>query len=152
MKNSVTLLFVLIILTPTNSSAQNKPLSEKILDQLEMAEQDMVKAISNGDSAAFKQIAGDEYVDVNFNGIKTDLRSMLKELHNFKGLTVSFSEQSQRVYQNFALRTGRGKFFVSGTLIAEVFYTQGWVYRNDKWRLVHWQGTMTQDFLQKKQH
>jgi hypothetical protein len=151
MKNSLTFLLLLIGLIPTNSSAQNEPLSEKILDQLEMAEKDMVKAISNGDSAAFKQIAGDEYVDINFNGTKTDLRSMLNDLHNFKGLSVSFSEQSQRVYQNFALRTGRAKFSVSGKLIAEVFYTQGWVYRNNKWQFVHWQGTTTQDFLQKKQ-
>lgn len=150
MKNSVIFL-VVIVLISTNSSAQNKPLSEKILDQLEMAEKDMVKAICDGDSVAFKQIAGDEYVDINFNGTKTDLRSMLNGLHNFKGLSVSFSEQSQKVYQNFALRTGRAKFSVSGKLIAEVLYTQGWVYRNDKWQFVHWQGTMTQDFLQRNQ-
>ena len=151
MKNSVTLLLSLTLLIPIYSSAQNRPLSAKILEQLEMAERDMVNALSNGDSAAFKQIAGDDYVDINFNGIKTDFRSMVKDVHNFKGLSVSFSEQSQRVYQNFALRTGRARFSVSGKLIAEVFYTQGWVYRDDKWQFVHWQGTMTQDFLQKKQ-
>jgi len=150
MKNSVVLLVSLTMLIPISSRAQNKPLPVKILEQLEMAEKDMVNAISNGDSAAFKQIAGDDYVDINFNGIKTDLRSMLNDLHNFKGLSVSFSEQSQRVYGNFALRTGRAELSVTGKLIAEVFYTQGWVYRDKKWQFVHWQGTMTQDFLQKK--
>jgi hypothetical protein len=150
MKNSLTLLLSLAFLIPINSSAQNKQLSPRTLEQLEIAEKNMVKALSNGDSAAFKQIAGADYVDINFNGIKTDLRSMLNDLHNFKGLSVSFSEQSQRVYQNFALRTGRAKLSVSGRLIAEVFYTQGWVYRDKKWQFVHWQGTMTQDFLQKK--
>ena len=150
MKNSVALLLSLTVLIPISSPAQNEPLSVKILGQLEMAEKDMVKAISNGDSAAFKLIAGDDYVDINFNGIKTDFRSMLNDLHNFKGLSVSLSEQSQRVYGNFVLKTGRAKFSVSEKLIAEVFYTQGWVYRNKKWQFVHWQGTMTQDFLQKK--
>ena len=150
MKNSLALLLSLIVLFPITSPAQNKPLSAKILEQLEISEKEMVKAISNGDSAAFKQIAGDEYADINFNGIKTDLRSMLNDLHNFKGLSISFSEQAQRVYGNFALRTGRAKFSVSEKLIAEVFYTQGWVYRDSKWQFVHWQGTMTQDFLQKK--
>jgi hypothetical protein len=68
------------------------------------------KPISNGDSAAFKQIAGDDYVDINFGGIKTELHSMLNDLHNFKGFSVSFSEQSQRVYGNFALRQEEQNF------------------------------------------
>jgi hypothetical protein len=150
MKNSLTLLLSLTMLIPISSPAQNEPLSATIIEQLEMAEKEMVKAISNGDSAAFKQIAGDDYVDINFSGIKTDFHSMLNDLHNFKGLTISFSEQSQRVYGNFALRTGRAKLSFPEKLIAEVFYTQGWVYRDKKWQFVHWQGTMTQDFLQKK--
>jgi hypothetical protein len=150
MKNSLALLLSFTALIPISSPAQNTPLSVKILEQLELAEKEMVKAISNGDSAAFKQIAGDDYVDINFSGIKTDLHSMLNDLHNFKGLSVSFSEQSQRVYGNFALRTGRAKFSASEKLIADIFYTQGWVYRDSKWQFVHWQGTTTQDFLQKK--
>jgi len=150
MKNFVIVLLSLILLIAIKSPAQNKPLSVKILEQLEMAEKDMVKAISNGDSVAFKRIAGNDYVDINFNGMKTDFRSMLNDLHNFKGLSVSFSEQLQRVYGNFALRTGRAKLTVSGKLIAEIFYTQGWVYRDQKWQFVHWQGKRTQDSLQKK--
>lgn len=35
---------------------------------------------------------------------------MLNDLHNFKGLPVSFSEQSQRVYGNFALRQEEQNF------------------------------------------
>jgi hypothetical protein len=150
MKNSVTLLLLLAVLITTNSSAQDKPLPAKILNQLEMAEKAMVKALSNGDPVAFKQIAGDDYVDIDFNGVKKDLRSMLNDLPNFQGLSVSFSEQSQRVYQNFVLRTGRAKLSVSGKLIAEVFYTQGWLYRDKRWQLVHWQGTTTHDFSEKK--
>lgn len=150
MKNSAIIFLSLILLIAIKSSGQNKPLPVEILGQLEMAEKDMVTAIANGDSAAFKRVAGDDYVDINFQGVKTDLRSMLNDLHNFKGLEVSFSEQQQRVYGNFALRTGRAKISVSGKLIAEVFYTQGWVYRDKRWQFVHWQGTMTRDFLQKK--
>jgi len=79
-----------------------------------------------------------------------DLPSMLNDLHNFKGLSVNFSERSQRVYGNFVLRTGKAKLSAGGQLIAEIFYTQGWVYRDKKWQFVHWQGTMTREFLQRK--
>ena len=69
---------------------------------------------------------------------------------NFKGASINFTEQSQRVYGNFVLKNGRAKFYSGEQLIGEVFYTQGWVYRDKKWQFVNWQGTMTKDFLQKK--
>ena len=150
MKKSVLLFLLFFVWVSSNSIAQEKPLSKKALQQLDEAEKDMVNAISNGDSAAFKKIAGFDYIDINANGTKTTLQSMLIDIPNFKGISVSFSEKSQRVYGNFVLKNGRAKFSLRDQLVAEVFYTQGWVYREKKWQFVHWQGTMTKDFLQMK--
>ena len=150
MKKATLLLLLLFFLISIHSLCQNKRLSDRVLKQLDIAEQDMVNAMSNGDSTAFKRIAGYDYLDINANGTKMTLKPMLIDILNFKGSSVNFSEQSQRVYGNFVLKTGRAKFYFGEQLIGEVFYTQGWVYRNKKWQFVHWQGTMTKDFLQKK--
>ncbi|HEU5167872.1 MAG TPA: hypothetical protein VFU29_20150 [Chitinophagaceae bacterium] len=150
MKKSMLLFFLFFVLVSSHSIAQEKPLSKKALQQLDEAQKEMVNAISNGDSAAFKKIAGFDYIDINANGTKVTLQSMLIDIPNFKGIIVSFSEQSQRVYGNFVLKNGRAKFSLRDQLVAEVFYTQGWVYRDKKWQFVHWQGTMTKDFLQMK--
>jgi len=150
MKKSVLFFLLSLILVSSRSIGQDKPLSKKTLQQLDEAEKDMVNAISNGDSAAFKKIAGFEYIDINATGTETKLQSMLNQIQNFKGIAVHFSEQLQRIYGNFVLKNGRARFLLNGQLVSEVFYTQGWVYRDKKWQLVHWQGTMTKDFLQKK--
>jgi hypothetical protein len=144
------LLPLIFFLISTYSSGQHKSLSSKDFTQLDLAEKEMVNALSNGDSTAFKKIAGDEYIDINANGTTLTLKGMLLDLPNYKGLSVNFSEQSQRVYGTFVLRTGRAKLFSGGQQVGEVFYTQGWIYRNKRWQFVHWQGTMTKDFLQKK--
>jgi len=144
------LLPLIFFLISTYSSAQNKSLSSKDFTQLDLAEKEMVNALSNGDSTAFKKIAGDEYIDINANGTRLALEGMLLDLPNYKGLSVKFSEQAQRVYGTFVLRTGRGTLYSGGQQVGEVFYTQGWIYRNKRWQFVHWQGTMTKDFLQKK--
>jgi len=149
MKKPVLLILSVSWLISIYSTAQSH-LSKEILKQLETAEKEMISALSNGESAAFRKIAGHDYIDINANGSRMDLPSMLNDLHNFKGLSVNFSERSQRVYGNFVLRTGKAKLSAGGQLIAEIFYTQGWVYRDKKWQFVHWQGTMTREFLQRK--
>jgi hypothetical protein len=149
-KATVLLLFFFLI--SLHSLGQNDRLSDSILKQLDAAERDMVNALSNGDSTAFKKIAGYDYIDINANGNKMTLQSMLFDISNFKGVLISFSDQAQRIYGNLVLKTGRATFSSGGQEIGEVFYTQGWVYRNNKWQFVHWQGTMTKEFLQKKKN
>jgi len=143
MKKLMLLFPILLFLISINSFSQKRRLSENVLKQLDQAEKYMVNAISNGDSAAFNKIAGYDYLDINASGIKMTLKPMLIALPNFKGITVDFSEQSQRVYGNFVLKNGRAKLYFKGHQVAEVFYTQGWVYRENKWQFVHWQGTPT---------
>ena len=140
----------LFLLISINLPAQNTSLSARILLQLDTIEKEMVDALSNGDSAAFKKIAGNDYLDINANGTMKTLRSMVADVPNYKGFLVNFSEKSQRVYGNFVLKNGKAKFYAGNQQVGEIFYTQGWVYRDKKWQFVHWQGTMTKDFGQVK--
>ena len=149
MKTVLLLLFFLISIL---SRGQNTRLPDTVLGRLDAVEREMVNALSNGDSTAFKRIAGYDYIDINANGTKMILQSMLSDISNFKGLSISFSDQAQRVYGNFVLKTGRAKFSFGGKELGEVFYTQGWVYRNNHWQFVHWQGTTTKEFLQKNKN
>ena len=150
MKRSTLIFLSWFFLISFTSSGQSKHLSAKIIRQLDLVEKEMVNAISNGDSTAFKKIAGYDYLDINASGTRMPLQPMLIDMVSFKGASVNFSEQSQRVYGNFVLKNGRAKFYFGGQLMGDVFYTQGWVYRDKKWQFVHWQGTMTKDLLQKK--
>lgn len=150
MKRSTLIFLSWFFLISFTSSGQSKHLSAKIIRQLDLVEKEMVNAISNGDSTAFKKIAGYDYLDINASGTRMSLQPMLIDMVSFKGASVNFSEQSQRVYGNFVLKNGRAKFYFGGQLMGDVFYTQGWVYRDKKWQFVHWQGTMTKDSLQKK--
>ena len=70
------LLFLLLLsfMISIQSVGQNKGLSAKVLKQLDTAETDMVNAISNGDSAAFKKIAGYDCIDISADGIKSELK------------------------------------------------------------------------------
>jgi hypothetical protein len=89
------------------------------------------------------------YIDISADCTKSELKSRLKNLPNFKGTSVNFSEQSQKDLSEFCLKKCGEKFYSRGQQIGKVFYTQGRVYRNKKWQFVHWQGTMTKDFFRK---
>jgi len=150
MKKSGLFSCLVFLLVSFNLTGQNTSLSAKIISQLDTIEKAMVNALANGDSAAFKKIAGNDYLDINANGTMMTLRSMLADIPNYKGFTVSFSEKSQRIYGYFVLRNGKAKFYAGNQQVGEVFYTQGWVYRDRRWQFVHWQGTTTKDFGQVK--
>ena len=147
MKKSGLFSCLLFLLISIALRSQNSNLSARILSQLDTIEKEMVNALSNGDSAAFKKIAGTDYLDINANGTMMTLISMLADIPDYKGFSVSFSEKSQRVYENFVLRNGRAKFYAGNQQVGEVFYTQGWIYREKRWQFVHWQGTTTKDFV-----
>ena len=113
MKNLVLFSCVLFFLIPNNLPAQDTGLSARILWQLDTMEKEMVDALSNGDSAAFRKVAGNDYLDINANGTMMTLASMIADIPNYKGFLVNFSEKSQRVFGNFVLRNGRAKFYAA---------------------------------------
>jgi len=148
MKTSKLLFIFMLFLLEFQLTAQT--LSKKTLDQLDTAEKEMFDATSKGDSLAFKKICGKDYFTINANGVSQTLKEALPNVYRFKGSTVELSQQKQRVYGNFALRTGFLKAFIGGQLVAEVLYSSGWVFRDNKWEFIHWQGTPTGILLQGK--
>lgn len=125
-------------------------LSKKIIEQLDSSEKQMFEATSNGDSSAFRKICGKEYFTINANGVSQTLEEALPNTVRFKGSKVELSQQKQRIYGNLALRTGLGKAYFNGQLVAEFLYTAGWVYRDNRWQFIHWQGTPTGILLEGK--
>ena len=145
----ITFLFLFsIVLFSCNSPKEE--LSESILAQVETAEKEMFAATSAGDSAAFRKLSGTDYFTINANGTATTLDDAVKLTPRFKGSTVELSNQKQRVYGNLVLRNGFGKVFINGQLVAEFLYTSGWVYRDNRWQFIHWQGTPTGILLEGK--
>jgi hypothetical protein len=125
----------------TQSSAS--ALSADTMKELDNAEKAMFDASSRGDSAAFRKICGADYYTINANGEAHNLAETIPYVPRFKGSNAVLSEQSQRVFGNVALRTGRAKIYLGGHQVAEVLYTTGWVYRDNRWQYIHWQGTLT---------
>ncbi|HSD09225.1 nuclear transport factor 2 family protein [Flavobacterium sp.] len=148
MKTITLPVILMLFLVTTQMKAQS--LSKPILDQLEITEKDMFAATSNGDSEAFKKICGPEYFTINANGVAMTLEEAIPFIPRFKGSTVELSQQKQRVYGNFALRTGFGKVFINSQLVAEFLYSSGWIYRDKRWQFIHWQGTPTGILLEGK--
>jgi hypothetical protein len=103
----------------------------------------MFAIMSNADDQGFLTIAGDDYFTINADGVAMDRTEALKLLPKFKGSTSVLSERSKRIYGNTAVLNGRGRFYFKSILVAEVLYTQVWVYRDARWQFVNWQGTMT---------
>ncbi|HEY5750100.1 MAG TPA: nuclear transport factor 2 family protein [Chryseolinea sp.] len=125
------------------SCNKEKPLHASALTALDSVEQAMFDATSNGDSMAFRKLCGTDYFTINANGEGHTLEETIPYVPRFKGSTSKLSEQRQRVYGNFVLRNGRLKAYMNGQQVAEALYSIGWLYRDDRWQFVHWQGTLT---------
>lgn len=134
-----------LIIAAFNSCTQNSAteINSDKLKELDVAEKNMMEASTKGDSAAFRKICGADYYTINADGEAHNLAETIPFVPRFKGSSAVLSEQTQRVYGNVALRTGRAKFYFGGHQVAEVLYTTGWIYRDGRWQYIHWQGTMT---------
>ncbi|MDF2188361.1 nuclear transport factor 2 family protein [Paraflavitalea sp. CAU 1676] len=148
MKSFTNLVCVALLLSVLPAASQS--LSPKVQEQLDAAEKAMFAATSNGDSSAFRKLSGRDYFTINANGVSQTLEEALPYVPRFKGSTVQLSQQQQRIYGNLALRTGLLKAFINGQLVAEALYTAGWVFRDDRWQFIHWQGTPTGILLEGK--
>jgi nitric oxide reductase large subunit len=148
MKKCLIILLFFFIQISFHSNAQMLPAS--VLNLLDKSEKEMFDATANGDSAAFKKIAGKDYFTINADGTAQTLEEALPFIKRFKGSSSKLSQQKQRVFGNVVVRTGNAKFFFGGQPVAEVLYTSGWIYRDKRWQFIHWQGTATGMSLQGK--
>jgi hypothetical protein len=138
-------LFLILTLTITQISAysQSDKLSPAIIRQLKSEQIRMFDLFSKGDVETFKKIAGDDYLSINADGTSLNKTQALELIPNFKGSTYKVSDQTDRVYGNVIISTGRAKFYLSSILVAEIYFNQTWVYRDNRWQFIFWQGTMT---------
>lgn len=148
MKTTLVLLAALFAATPllaqgSNVQPQSAELSSSVKAALRPAQENMFRVVSNGDAAALRQVAGADYLTINADGTYMDKAGMLQILPKFKGSTYAVSGQTDRFYGNIALSTGRAKFYIKSILVADVYFTQGWAYRDGQWSYIHWHGTMT---------
>ncbi|MEO5984324.1 MAG: nuclear transport factor 2 family protein [Ferruginibacter sp.] len=148
MNRFISTLTLLLICISFNVKAQ--VFSASVLKQLEKSEKAMFDATSNGDSAAFRKIAGKDYFTINADGKSANLEQSMFDVPKFKGSATELSEKKQRIFGNVVLRSGKAKFLFGGQTVAEVLYTTGWVYRDKRWQFIHWQGTPTGMSLQGK--
>ena len=112
------------------------------LTKLDAAETAMFDSFGQADEKTFQQLAGEDYYTINADGVTLDRTGALKLLPKFKGSTSERAEQHRRIYGSTAILTGRAKFHFKALLVAEVQYTQVWVWGEGRWQFVNWQGTM----------
>lgn len=118
-------------------------LSQRALGQLKLEQERMFDMFSNGDVETFRKLSGDDYMTINADGTYMDKTQAIELIPKFKGSTYEIIEQSDRVYGNIVISTGRAKFYFSSLLVADVYFNQTWVYRDNRWQFINWQGTMT---------
>lgn len=135
------LLFTVVF--PLHALAQVAGPSDSLSRVLIAKEKEMFDILINGNKAAAQTLIAQDYITINADGVMAGKQETMKDLGKFKGSTVKLSERKIRTYGDIAIITGRAKFFMKSVLVAEIFYTQIWVFRDGRWQFLNWQGTMT---------
>ena len=99
--------------------------------------------IQQGNKAEMDQLMGEDYITINADGVMQDKTQAMKTMGKFKGAAMDIEDRKIRVYGHTAIITGRAKAHMKGMLAADFFYTETWVFRNNDWSFIGWQGTMT---------
>src|SRR4051812_16886527 len=108
-------------------------MSQETLNQLKTEQKGMFELFSKGDVEGFKKLAGDDYLTINADGTYLDKTRMLDLIPTFKGSRSEIVEQTDRIYNNLAISTGRAKYYLGSILVADIYFTQSWIYRDNRW-------------------
>ncbi|PSR56945.1 hypothetical protein AHMF7605_27345 [Adhaeribacter arboris] len=125
------------------SSAQASIRNDSLAQILTVKEKQMFDAITQGNRKKAQLLMGQDYFTINADGTTQGKDEVLKNIEKFKGATYQLSNQKIRIYGTTAIINGKAKFYLKYILVAEIFYTQIWAFRHNKWQYVGWQGTMT---------
>ena len=123
--------------------SQTETLTQETVKQLSNEQKRMFEMFSNGDTETFLKITGDDYLAINADGTYMNKTQSVELIPKFKGSTYDILEQTDRIYGNVAISTGRAKFYLSSILVADVYFNQTWIYRDNRWQFIFWQGSMT---------
>jgi hypothetical protein len=133
-------LFALLFITP--ASAQ---LSDSLLQVLHN-ERVKMYASSTGDYQVFGSLLGDDYLTANADGSYGNKEQTLEKMKKNplpKLDTMIFKEDRQRVYGNLVFHNGRIHLYKSGMVVVDFLFTEAWIYRDNRWQFINWQGTYT---------
>ena len=132
-----------LILNQVIGYSQTEPLSQETIKQLSNEQKRMFEMFSNGDTETFLKITGDDYLAINADGTYMNKTQSVDLIPKFKGSTYDILEQTDRIYGNVAISTGRARFYLSSILVADIYFNQTWIYRDNRWQFIFWQGSMT---------
>ena len=132
-----------LVLNQVIGYSQTETLTPETIKQLSNEQKRMFEMFSNGDTETFLGITGDDYLAINADGTYMNKIQSVELIPKFKGSTYDILEQTDRIYGNVAISTGRAKFYLSSILVADVYFNQTWIYRDNRWQFIFWQGSMT---------
>ena len=132
-----------LVLNQVIGYSQTETLTPETIKQLSNEQKRMFEMFSNGDTETFLEITGDDYLAINADGTYMNKTQSVELIPKFKGSTYDILEQTDRIYGNVAISTGRAKFYLSSILVADVYFNQTWIYRDNRWQFIFWQGSMT---------
>ena len=133
----------MLVLNQVIGYSQTETLTQETIKQLSNEQKRMFEMFSNGDTETFLKITGDDYLAINADGTYMNKTQSVELIPKFKGSTYDILEQTDRIYGNVAISTGRAKFYLSSILVADVYFNQTWIYRDNRWQFIFWQGSMT---------
>jgi len=123
--------------------------AQKTKAALDAAEVKMFDTIMKADMDYWKNDVNDDYITINSDGVmqnKTEaIADSAKQRQMFANTTCKLYDRTVRIYDNTGIVTGRLQGLYADKLIAEVFYTEIWLYKNNKWMFNGWQGTFTKN-------
>jgi len=117
--------------------------SASVAQGLTTMEKEMFRIITEGDKPAAEKLFAHDYITINADGVMQDKETVMKTFGKFKGSTAALSDKKIRVSGNLGIINGKAKFYLKSILVAEVLYTELWVFRQGQWEFAGWQGTMT---------
>ena len=132
-----------LVLNQVIGYSQTETLTPETIKQLSNEQKRMFEMFSNGDTETFLEITGDDYLAINADGTYMNKTQSVELIPKFKGSTYNILEQTDRIYGNVAISTGRAKFYLSSILVADIYFNQTWIYRDNRWQFIFWQGSMT---------
>ena len=139
----IIILTLLLALNQVMVYSQSDVLSPEIIKQLAAEQKRMFEIFSAGDSDGFLKITGDDYLSINADGTYMNKTQAAALVPKFKGSTNVILEQSDRIHGNVVISTGRAKFYLGSIPVADIYFNQTWIYRDNRWQFIFWQGTMT---------
>lgn len=142
-KRLIFIVFLFFAIIPNIIFGQVATPTDSLAKLLINKEADMFHNILTGDKASADKMIGNDYITINADGVMQNKIEMMKTFGKFKGATAKLFDKRIRIYGNLSIITGRAKFYLKSILVADVFYTETWVYRDNRFYFIGWQGTMT---------